>query len=56
MAGINFLRARSPVTPKITSEQGPAMRGRRLSRLSRNGFVADEPFARRMSVMDEPFV
>src|SRR6478735_6826693 len=37
MAGISFLRARSPVTPKITTAQGPAMRGMRLSRLSRNG-------------------
>ena len=39
MAGISFLRARSPVTPKSTIEQGPAMRGSRLSRGSRSGLL-----------------
>src|SRR3712207_4456047 len=38
-AGMSFLRDRSPVTPKITRPQGPAMRGRRLSRGSRSGFT-----------------
>src|SRR3954453_21736740 len=34
---MSFLRDRSPVTPKITRPQGPAIRGRRLSRSSRSG-------------------
>src|SRR5947209_11915317 len=38
MAGTTFLRARSPVTPKITTAHGGAICGSRLSRLSRNGF------------------
>ena len=33
-----LLGARSPVTPKITTAHGPAMRGNRLSSLSRSGF------------------
>src|SRR3569833_3047290 len=37
MAGSSFLRARAPVTPNSTSTQGPATRGRRLSRGSRSG-------------------
>src|SRR5690242_8653647 len=36
---MSFLRDRSPVTPKITKPQGPAMRGSRLSRGSRSGLV-----------------
>ena len=36
-AGMSFLRARSPVTPKITRPHGPAMRGSRRSRGSRSG-------------------
>src|SRR5699024_1232288 len=43
MAGRSFLRARSPVTPNITMEPGPAMRGRRRSRGSRSGFGASVP-------------
>src|SRR3954454_23894764 len=41
MAGISFLRDRSPVTPKITRPHGPAIRGSRLSRGSRSGLVHD---------------
>src|SRR5664280_681677 len=37
-AGMSFFRARSPVTPNITSTQGPAMRGSRRSCGSRSGF------------------
>src|SRR5688500_7104992 len=37
-AGISFFRARSPVTPNKTSEDGPAIRFKRRSRGSRNGF------------------
>src|ERR1700689_4268928 len=37
MAGMSFLRARSPVTPNMTSTQGPATRGIRRSRGSRSG-------------------
>ena len=37
-AGMSFLRARSPVTPKSTSEDGPAIRFSRRSRGSRSGF------------------
>ncbi len=37
-----FLRARSPVTPKITIEHGPAMRGSLRSRGSRNGLTQGE--------------
>ncbi|SHV61722.1 Uncharacterised protein [Mycobacteroides abscessus subsp. abscessus] len=32
------------------------MRGKRLSRLSRNGFAVNELSGGRTSVMDEPFV
>src|SRR5918998_3293626 len=39
MAGMSFLRDRSPVTPKMTRLHGPAIRGRRLSRGSRSGLV-----------------
>src|SRR5690606_27230508 len=39
-AGMSFLRARSPVTPKMTSPQGPAIRGRRRSRGSRSGLCS----------------
>src|SRR6478735_4791563 len=42
MAGINFFLARSPVTPKITIPEGPAIRGSRLSRGSRRGLVVME--------------
>ena len=38
-AGISFLRAKSPVMPKITRLHGPAMRAKRKSRGSRKGFV-----------------
>ena len=51
MAGISFLRDRSPVTPKITMPDGPAIRGSRLSRGSRSGFVVD-----RHGVLRIPFV
>src|SRR5690606_10776840 len=37
-AGISFLRDRSPVTPKMTSPDGPAIRGRRRSLGSRRAF------------------
>src|ERR1700759_4669184 len=37
MAGSSFLRARSPVTPNMTSTHGPATRGIRRSRASRSG-------------------
>ena len=37
MAGISFLRARSPVTPKMTSAHGSGIRGRRRSCGSRKG-------------------
>src|SRR6516164_2189654 len=40
MAGISFLRARSPVTPNMTRMQGPATRGMRRSRGSRRGLPA----------------
>src|SRR3954469_18373222 len=43
-AGMSFLRARSPVTPKMTSPHGPAMRGRRRSRGSRSGLLSAETF------------
>ena len=33
------MRAKSPVTPKITMPEGPAMRGRRLSFALRNGLT-----------------
>ena len=36
---MSFLRAKSPVTPKITMPHGPAIRGIRLSRLSTKGVV-----------------
>src|SRR5262245_7949747 len=36
---MSFLRARSPVTPKMTRLHGPAIRGRRLSRSSRSGLI-----------------
>src|SRR5690606_35304925 len=36
---MSFLRARSPVTPKITSPHGPAIRGRRRSPGSRRGLA-----------------
>src|SRR5262245_45443427 len=39
MAGMSFLRDRSPVTPKMTRLHGPAIRGSRLSRGSRSGLV-----------------
>src|SRR5215470_11093139 len=39
MAGISFLRARSPVTPKITTAHGSGIRGRRRSCGSRSGFL-----------------
>src|SRR5271167_3878510 len=39
MAGISFLRARSPVTPNITTTHGPATRGMRRSRGSRSGLT-----------------
>src|SRR6266568_4845840 len=38
-AGISFLRARSPVTPKITRAQGSGMRGSRRSCGSRSGLA-----------------
>src|SRR4051794_11309070 len=38
-AGMSFLRARSPVTPNRTSEQGPAIRFSRRSRGSRSGLL-----------------
>jgi hypothetical protein len=41
-AGMSFLRDRSPVTPKITSALGPAMRFRRRSSGSRNGLWSRE--------------
>src|SRR3954451_24665030 len=41
-AGISFLRDRSPVTPKMTRPDGPAIRGSRRSAGSRSGF-APEP-------------
>src|SRR5262249_36051158 len=34
---MSFLRDKSPVTPKITTPHGPAIRGRRLSPLSSRG-------------------
>src|SRR5438270_12650236 len=37
MAGISFLRARSPVTPNTTSAHGSGTRGSRRSRGSRSG-------------------
>jgi hypothetical protein len=40
MAGMSFLRARSPVTPKMTRTHGPATRGIRRSRGSRSGLAA----------------
>src|SRR5450631_103105 len=40
MAGSSFLRARSPVTPNMTSTQGPATRGMRRSRGSRSGLCS----------------
>ena len=43
---MSFFRARSPVTPKITSPQGPAIRGRRLSRGSRSGLTRPTPSGR----------
>ncbi len=46
VAGTTFLRARSPVTPKITTAHGAAIRGSRLSRLSRNGFCRCPTLAR----------
>src|SRR5215469_9620749 len=39
MAGISFFRARSPVTPNSTRTHGPATRGMRRSRGSRNGLT-----------------
>src|SRR4249920_2570855 len=36
---MSFLQARSPVTPKITMPQGPAIRGSRRSLGSRSGLV-----------------
>ena len=36
-AGMSFFRARSPVTPKSTSDDGPAIRFSRRSRGSRSG-------------------
>lgn len=41
MAGSSFFFDRSPVTPKITKLQGPAMRGNRRSRGSRSGFAQE---------------
>src|SRR3954447_11917736 len=38
-AGISFLRDKSPVTPKMTRPDGPAMRGSRRSAGSRSGFA-----------------
>src|SRR5215831_4246446 len=42
MAGSSFLRERSPVTPNSTRMLGPATRGSRLSRGSRNGLTNTE--------------
>src|SRR5262249_33640103 len=39
MAGISFLRARSPVTPKITRAHGSGIRGSRRSWGSRSGLL-----------------
>ena len=36
---MSFLRARSPVTPNITTTHGPATRGMRRSRGSRSGLT-----------------
>ena len=36
---MSFLRARSPVTPKSTNEDGPAIRFKRRSRGSRSGLM-----------------
>src|SRR5690242_1655718 len=41
-AGISFLRDRSPVTPKMTRPEGPAMRGSRRSAGSRSGFAPEK--------------
>src|ERR1700710_2815516 len=38
-AGMSFLRARSPVIPKITRADGPAMRFRRRSAGTRSGLL-----------------
>ena len=40
---MSFLRARSPVTPKMTSPHGPAMRGSLRSCGSRSGLVCSRP-------------
>lgn len=40
-AGMSFLRARSPVTPKNTRDDGPATRDSRRSRGSRSGLCPD---------------
>lgn len=45
MAGMSLRLARSPVTPKITRAQGPAMCGSRLSVLSRRGFTQSDAAA-----------
>src|SRR2546423_9174329 len=41
-AGMSFLRARSPVTPKITRAQGSGIRGRRRSCGSRSGLPTSD--------------
>src|SRR4051794_20355434 len=41
-AGISFLRDRSPVTPKMTRPDGPAIRGSRRSAGSRSGLLLDK--------------
>src|SRR3954468_13776198 len=51
MAGISFLRDRSPVTPKITRPHGPATRGSRLSAGSRRGLDQPRPPAPFMAVL-----
>src|SRR5437762_12465379 len=41
-AGMSFLRARSPVTPKITRAHGSGIRGRRRSCGSRSGLPTSD--------------
>src|SRR5689334_19676903 len=41
-AGISFLRDKSPVTPKMTRPDGPAIRGSRRSAGSRSGLLLDK--------------
>src|SRR5690606_1744694 len=44
---MSFLRDRSPVTPKMTRPDGPAMRGSRRSAGSRSGLLLDNVSALR---------